>query len=152
MIVDCLPILPYRIRYIKNLCLVSVQLHHKGVAKRLYGFREGVSLRQRPLHSVHVRESLFIGASRRLITTRAPKYRRTALNEMIVKAWKHFGMYCRKIKKASELLQLDWLNPTREGSVSLTTLDILHQHGNYSRILYTIQNILGHFTPACKIS
>ena len=82
MIVDCLPILPYRIRYIKNLCLVSVQLHHKGVAKRLYGFREGVSLRQRPLHSVHVRESLFIGASRRLITTRAPKYRRTALNEL----------------------------------------------------------------------
>ena len=74
MIVDCQPILPYRIRYIKNLCLVSVQLHHKGVAKRLYGFREGVSLRQRPLHSVHVRESLFIGASRRLITTRAPIY------------------------------------------------------------------------------
>ena len=31
---------------------------------------------------MHVRESLFIGASRRLITTRAPKYRRTALNEL----------------------------------------------------------------------
>ena len=82
MIVDCLPILPYRIRYIKKLCIVSVQLHHKGVAERLYGFREGVSLRQRPLHSVHVRESLFIGALRRLITTRAPIYRRTALNEL----------------------------------------------------------------------
>ena len=94
MIVDCLPILPYRIRYIKNLCLVSVQLHHKGVAKRLYGFREGVSLRQRPLHSVHVRESLFIGASRRLITTRAPIYRRTALNELTGDHEKMFDISC----------------------------------------------------------
>ena len=83
-------------------------------------------------------------------------------------------MYCRKLKKASELLQLDWLNPTREGSqsrllhwifyTSMETIlgystpykifqDILHQHAKYPRTFYTRkQNTLGHSTPAYKIS